>query len=75
MIRRSRPHRIMGLQNLRARDIVVLVDWTGGPPHDDKDVVFPRRERRNPLAKHYALRDAVLEKSSYPNVFHFDSHM
>lgn len=27
-----------------------------------------------PLTKHYALRNGVLEKSSYPNIGHFDSH-
>ena len=27
-----------------------------------------------PLAKHYALRNGALEKSSYPNIYHFDSH-
>ena len=27
-----------------------------------------------PLAKHYALRNGVLEKSSYPNIYNFDSH-
>ncbi|MGH8645415.1 MAG: hypothetical protein ACREX4_13515 [Gammaproteobacteria bacterium] len=28
-----------------------------------------------PLAKHYTLQDGVLEKSSYPNILYFDSHV